>query len=135
MRILAIAFMIFLMPLATKAGVQQIRFDAVQVVTAGTMSGSINSTPIDLDQYKSYSCQAVWTGAPVGNVKLQISDDIVSDCSSVVNWIDYTSSSQATGGAAGSYLWNVSDANYRCVRVVYARTSGSGSINVVCGRK
>lgn len=111
------------------------RFDAIKVVSAGDMStSSINSTAVDLDAYIGFSCQAVFSGSPVGTLKLQISDDILSDCASVTNWSDYTNSSYSLS-AAGNYSWNVAQAFYRCMRVVYTKSSGTGTLNVTCGKK
>ena len=132
---LAIFFVLFSLNVFA-AGVEQIRYVGQQVITNGSMaSTSINSTAFDLDQFIGYSCQAVWTGASAaGTLKLQISDDLVTDCSAISNWIDYTNSSYTVSGA-GSYLWNASQANYRCVRAVYTKSSGTGTLNVVCGSK
>lgn len=117
------------------------KFDPVQIITSGDMAQSaINSKGIDLNQQYVYAIQAVWTGSPVGTLKIQVSNDIVPDgvggdqASNVVNWTDYTNSSQSISGA-GNFVWNVLEAGYRWVRLVYTKTSGSGTINAVFSGK
>lgn len=113
-------------------------FLSSKIVTNGDMSSSINSLPTDVSQMKNVSIQAVFTGAPVGSLKLQFSDGFVlapdDDCSSVTIWTDYTGSSQAIS-AAGDFAYNLLDAGYRCLRFVYTRTSGSGILNVTFSGK
>ncbi len=117
------------------------RFDPVQIVTDGDMSqATINSIGIDLNQTVLYSVQAVFTGTPTGTLKLQISNDVVkvapgtNPSANVVNWSDYTGSSQSIS-AAGNFTWNCFDVGYRWVRLVYVRASGSGTLNATyCGK-
>lgn len=111
-----------------------IRFDPTQIALNVSMGASFNSTVLDLDYTTDASITAVWTGSPVGSLKLQISNDIVDVGTSVVNWIDYTDSTYAVT-AAGSFVWNISRANYRWLRVSYTRTSGTGTMNMIAGRK
>lgn len=104
------------------------------IVASGDMEQTtITSTAMDLTYVQQYSVQAVYTGSPVGTFKLQLSNDN-APCSSAVNWTDYSSSSQAIS-AAGNYAWNVSFSNYHCVRLVYTRDSGSGTLTAIFGSK
>lgn len=110
------------------------RYDAVTILSAGDMSSSsLTSIGVDLQQMFGFSIQAVMTDAPVGTLKLQVSNDIVQPslgtdpAANVTNWIDYTGSSQSIS-AAGNFLWDVADANYRWVRAVYTKTSGTGAL-------
>lgn len=119
------------------------RFDPVVILSAGDMStASLNSVGIDLNQTVLYSIQAVFTGAPVGTLKLQISNDFVATptagganlASAVTHWTDYTGSSYSVS-AAGDFAWNVFDVGYRWVRMVYTKTSGTGSLTATfCGK-
>jgi len=113
-----------------------IRFTSFQIVTSGDMStASINSTPIDVNQLTNASIQAVFTGSPNGTFKLQFSDSITEPCnSSSIVWTDYTGSSQSIN-AAGNFAWNLLDAGYRCLRLVYTRSSGSGTLNATFSGK
>ncbi len=122
------------------------RFAPVRLLTAGDMSGNLVSTGVNLNQCVLYSIQAVFTGAPVGILKLQISDDIVpispsstnpvsdNPSANVVNWSDYTGSEYSIS-AAGNITWKVADVSEVWVRVVYTRTSGTGALTIVYAGK
>lgn len=112
------------------------RFAPVRLLTNGDMSGNLISNGINLNQVFMFSIQAIFTGAPVGTLKLQISNDDVpvgalgqNPAINVVNWTDYTGSSSAVA-AAGDFMWIVSDGGYQWVRAVYTFTSGTGSLNI-----
>lgn len=104
-----------------------------------TLTSTVNSEAVLLQNVIDYAIQIVYTGTPTGSFKLQASNDDgqplkgvspVTLGSSVVNWTDVPSSSVAVSGAAGSSMWNIQDAGYRWVRVVYVFTSGTGSLTI-----
>ena len=113
-----------------------IRFTPVKILTACDMStASCTSIGTDINQLQSYAIQASFSGSPVGTLKLQISTDQVQvgtgtndPAVNVVNWSDYTGSSYSLS-ASGNYMWNVFPAGYRWVRMVYTKTSGTGSLS------
>lgn len=98
------------------------------------MGASINSIGVDLQQLNLNSIQAVFTGSPVGTLSIQVSNDNVAvaaganPAANVVNWSDYTGSSSAVSGA-GNLTYNLTFAGYRWVRLVYTRSSGTGTLN------
>lgn len=102
-----------------------------KIAPAEDMSGSFNSPAVDIANLIGYSLQAVFTGTPNGTFKLQASCD---DLEAPVNWTDVGSSSVAIT-AAGSAIWNNDGAHYRWVRLVYTRSSGSGSCDVTVAAK
>ena len=106
------------------------KFANEKIISAADMSSSFLSEPILLDQIYGYSFQAVFTGSPNGTFKIQCSNDDVNSSSSVVGWSDVGSSSQAIS-AAGDLFYNIDAAFYKWVRIVYTRSSGSGSCDVV----
>lgn len=116
------------------------KFVPCQIVTNGNMASTINSLGVDLNQIPLFSIQAVFTGSPVGTLKLQISNDIVNPISTgqqaaeVVNWTDYTGSSTAVSGA-GNFVWNCLESGYRWVRLVYTPASGTGTLNATLSGK
>lgn len=99
-----------------------------------SMAASFNTAAIWLEQDALCSIQAIWTGSPVGNLSLQTSLNpaTAQNGASIpeADWTDYTDSSTAAGGAAGNVTWRVTDVGDRWMRVVYTRTSGTGTVNI-----
>lgn len=92
------------------------------ILSAGDMSqATLTSTSIPLEQMFGCSIQATFTGAPVGSLKLQVSNDQVS-------WCDLPSPTAIS--AAGCAMFNVSDTMYLFIRAVYTKTSGTGSLTI-----
>lgn len=89
-----------------------------------SMAASFNSSSQQLLFVAMASIQAVFTGAPVGSFKLQISNDNS-------NWTDYSGSDYEIS-AAGNYVWILAVTPFAYVRVVYTRTSGTGSCTISC---
>lgn len=87
---------------------------------ATSMGATITTTSQIMDTLLSYSIQGVWTGSPVGDIKIQASNDCT-------NWDDITGTDQSIS-SAGSFLWNVTSLSYHCMRVLYTRVSGTGSL-------
>lgn len=119
------------------------RFGTAPLLTNGSMSASLTSHGIDLQQDWIYSIQALWSGPSVGELKLQISNDNPSPqlsgpaggldpAAKVVNWTNYSGSASSTSATAGSsnFMWNVLYPGYRWVRVAYTAVSGSGALSV-----
>lgn len=135
-RISLISFMFFAI-----VSLAAMRFVPTQIVTAGNMSSAtITSIGIDLNQLDLDSIQAVWTGSPVGTLKIQVSNDIVAvapganPAANVTHWSDYTGSSTAVSGA-GDITYNMTFVGYRWVQLVYTKTSGSGTLNATFSGK
>lgn len=98
-----------------------------KLVSAGDMSGNITSNKQQLNHIAMASIQAVYTGSPVGTLKLQISNDDIT-------WTDYSGSGAAVSGA-GDFMWNISNVAFPLIRVVYTKTSGSGSLDITVNGK
>lgn len=103
---------------------------SIDIATSQSMGASFNSTPVDCSAVQLASIQGVWTGggSPTGTFKVQVSNDQVNDGASVTNWSDYPSSSIAIT-TDGDLIYNISNLGYRWVRLVYTRTSGTGTLN------
>lgn len=87
-----------------------------------SMASDLESVILDLGEAVGFCVHSVWTGSPDGDVIVQVSN-FLDDSSSFVD-ID----TQATGGAAGKHILNVEHAHYRYIKVIFDRTSGSGSL-------
>jgi hypothetical protein len=103
------------------------------------MADPIASQPVWLGHILNYSIQAVFTGAPTGSFKIQASNDpgrpnIGKETPdpaayAVNNWTDLTDLTVAIV-AAGDIMWNVQNAGYRWIRLVYTPSGGTGTITV-----
>lgn len=110
-------------------------------VSSNTLNGdmsqtSITSLPLNTEGMGEISWQLKWaaTGTPVGTVDVQVSNSydpatsagtwVTLDRASISNW----SSIQATG-VAGDHIVQLTDCPARWVRVLYTKTSGTGTIN------
>lgn len=120
------------------------RFFPYKILTGADLAQSfVASKGVNIALGSNIAIQAVWTGVPVGDFKIQISNDIVEEntiptqdpASNVVNWSDYTGSLQAAGGAPGNWTWLDKNAGYHWIRLVYTRTSGTGSVSATFNGK
>jgi hypothetical protein len=99
------------------------RIKNVPIISAGDMSqATLTSDEILLGQIFVCAVQAVFSGAPVGSLKLQASVDGTT-------WTDVANSTVAVS-AAGDCLWNITDIGFPLMRCVYTKTSGTGSLTV-----
>lgn len=100
---------------------------STSVITAGSMAGNLTSTAQNLDFVNSYCIQTRWTGTtPVGTLSFQLSND-------GTNYTEFRS--LAVSGNTGSDALNVEIPAYSWVQVVYTRTSGTGTMNMVINGK
>jgi hypothetical protein len=110
------------------------KFASEKIIVNQSMAASFESQPILLDQIYGFSFQAVFTGAPEGSFKLQVSNDDKSFGFTPVNWTDVTGSTQIIT-EAGDIVWNFNGAFYKWVKVVYTRDAGTGSCDVTYSSK
>lgn len=97
------------------------------------LSSSWDSNAIWLGHISCYAIQLVFSGTPDGTFKLQASNDQGNPPTAgsgeqehgVDNWTDITDSSQAVS-MAGNHMWDVQNAGYNWVRVVWT-ANGTGT--------
>lgn len=107
-----------------------------KVYDAASMGASVNSNCVNVALVDLAGIQAVWAGggSPVGTFTLQVSNDDVAPgpaanlCANVVNWSTYSNSAVAIS-ADGDLAYNISNLAYRWIRISYARTSGTATVN------
>lgn len=110
------------------------------VITNGDMSaGPLTSTPLVIQQLTLISFQATWSGSsPVGTLQVQISNDFaLKGDGSVRNSGTWTNlgSTVAVSGNSGSLEIPLVNVPSYAIRIVYATTSGTGTIQVIlCGK-
>ncbi len=110
------------------------------MLTNAVMTGTteVDSPPLNLDQMFGLAIQAIWTGTPVGSMKLQASvqspptqnQTSNGGPDNITQWTDISGSSVSISASAGNFMWNLDAAYYRYIRLVYVNASGSGVLNV-----
>jgi hypothetical protein len=117
------------------------RTNNVILVNNADASVTIDSPAYSLDQVWGISLQAVFSGSPVGTVKLQGSDDSGVGPTSqypnapiIVNWTDIVNSSNAVTGAM-NVVWNIADPFQKWIRLVYTPASGTGNLTLTINSK
>lgn len=110
------------------------KFAQDNIIVAGDMSADIESSPILLDQIFGFAMQAVYSGAPDGVLKIQVSCDITNYADQIVNWDDLASSS-VTITSDGITTYNVDAQYYKWVKIVYIFSTGTGVLNVTYNSK
>jgi len=87
------------------------------------MTASVNSDQIQVGDpgVLGVFIRLAWTSTPVGTLTLEASNDGLL-------WTALDGISDATGGAAGAATWAISDMYFQYLRIVYTRTSSSGTL-------
>lgn len=105
------------------------------IIFNGNMGGNLDSGPIDISYFDLASFQAIWTGTPVGIMKIRISNaDPNGGPPNDAQFSDYTSTITPINNA-GDFMFNIYPCAYNWAKLVYTRTSGSGTLNVRTNRK
>lgn len=98
-----------------------ISFASHKLIEGADMSASFQSDAINLHGKDRYAIHSIFTGSPVGSMYLAVSNG--ND-----DWSVLADSAQAIN-AAGDVFYNVDRAGYSYVKLHYAATSGTGSLN------
>ncbi len=103
-------------------------------ISAASMGANITSAIVEISQQDNVGIQLNWTGTPVGTFDVQISIDHEQDMNGNVtvagNWVSLPlSPAIAAAGSADSAYIDLNQQSASYVRVVYTRTSGSGTLN------
>lgn len=106
-----------------------------QNITSGDMSqASITSSVTNIQYLDNIGIQLNFTGVPVGTFAVQVSADYLQDdygnVQNAGNWIPLTlSPSPAASGAAAQIYLDLNQLSAPWIRVVYTKTSGTGTLN------
>ena len=105
------------------------RYKEEIILSGQSMAASFESDQINILYFKNYSLQYTFSGSPADTVKIQVSNDEMGVTSASSSWDDLDGSSYAIS-AAGTLTQNANEQNYGKIKVVYTRTSGTGSMTV-----
>ena len=102
------------------------------------LGASFQQAAFVLDRLVGYSVQYIWSGAAAlnGTLQLQGSNNAFFDVDNTIpnpnaQWDPVPGSDYLPTGAAGTKIIEYDTAYYRAVRVVYVRTAGTGSMQIL----
>jgi len=110
------------------------------VIINGNMATSLTSEVTILKQKTGAGYDISWTGSPVGTFSVEISNtysvDAMGNVSNAGKWTAVTlTGSVAPAGSADNGFINLAGLEAYAIRLVYTRTSGTGTVNAVfCGK-
>ena len=95
----------------------------VAIITAGSMAASITSSVTDVRWLDNLILYFSFTGTPTGTFAVQVGPDGTS-------WYDLPlTPAPVASGAANSYRIDMNQIGDSYIRLVYTRTSGTGTLN------
>lgn len=112
-----------------------------QLAKSVVMGAGYVSSVVDLQQVWTFSIQANWTGAPLGELKLQASNDVVpqtvdrdSPYFQPTNWVNVANTVNSTAAIVGTttFMINIDSPQYRWIRFVYSAATASGALTLNC---
>ena len=111
----------------------------IQIITAGDMSADITGPATNISYLDNVAIQLNFTGTPTGTFSIQGSLDHKEYNGQIVNAGNFVpltfSSTLAASGAAGQILLDLNQLSFPYIRIVYTRTSGSGSLDAYISAK
>ena len=114
---------------------------AYQNITNGDMSAaSITSKVTNIERADNIGLQFNFTGTPVGVFSVEVSIDFAQDylgnVTNAGNWVPVTLDPvPVASGSAGSVYLDLHLVSFPWIRVVYTKTSGSGTLNAYISTK
>jgi hypothetical protein len=104
------------------------------IIDAGDMSGALQSAIIPLGNLKNFGIAFYWTGTPTGTLTVSIATDNDPDLLIDLSLSGLTPAFNQPAGGAGKQWFDL-ETNASFLRVSYAPTSGTGSLDVYLGAK
>ncbi len=111
-----------------------------KTITNGDMStASITSAVTNIGNWDNIGLQFVWTGSPVGTFAVQVSIDHAQDqFGNVTNagtWVPLTLSPSPITSLGSPIYIDMTQLSAPWIRVVYTKTSGSGTLQTYISAK
>lgn len=103
-----------------------------RLTSAGDMSGDVTSSAVDVRYLDSAALQAVWSNGstPVGVLTVQGSVNYGQPGVTAAWTTISLSATLNVSGSSGSAIADLTQITYPYVRMVYTRSSGSGSLDI-----
>ena len=111
--------------------------ERTNLASAQSIGASFSSDKLAVGSFEGIAIDARWSGGgtPIGTLKVQVSNDPESTADASIVWTDYTGSSLSVSGNSGSIMYDIAPHNFNLIRVVYTRTSGSASMDIIVNRR
>lgn len=112
----------------------------VHFLSGQSLATSFTSSAIEVRNQDNVGIQLHWTGAPVGVFGVQVSSDHMEDLEGNIqvagNWvaIPLNPTVSASGSGDDAYI-DLNQISAQYVRLVYTRTSGTGSVDAIAVAK
>jgi|ERR1019366_6402085 hypothetical protein len=111
-----------------------------QVITNGDMTSTVTSLVTILQTTGKASYDISWTGTPTGTFNVQVSNTYTQDSSGQPanpgNWTTLTLSAPTlASGSSGNGFIDVTVTGAYAIRLQYAATSGTGTLNATIAGK
>lgn len=108
--------------------------DLISTGVIGTsMGANLTSNAIKIDHIAMLSLSLAWTDTPTGDLKIQVSN-YAGPLSAPTYWDDLSPSAAAIAAGllngSSSVTYIISDTAFKWYRIVYTRTSGTGTLTV-----
>lgn len=111
------------------------------VITNGSMAGSLTSAVTIIQKLSMISYDISWSGtSPVGVITVQVSNSYSKNADGTVDnagsWttLDLSEPAAVSGNTGNGFIDIDATAGY-AIRLVYTRTSGVGTLNVIVNGK
>lgn len=109
------------------------RFINLQPIVAADITTDPVGAPMDASYLFYTSVQGIITGSsPVGTIKLQVSNDhiMASNLAADTTPTHWSDLATVAVNATGNFLIPKTDLCYQWIRVIYVKTSGTGTVTV-----
>jgi hypothetical protein len=106
-------------------------------INAGDASETtLTSTYVNIQYLDSIGFQCVWTGTALGTFDVQVSNTYNPETATAGTWTSYTVTDfPEPDGSAGNGVATVTSCPFAWLRVVYTKTSGTGTVSVIISGK
>lgn len=110
------------------------------VITNASMATNITSSVSVIQNISRIGYDISWTGTPVGNFSVQVSDTYSQNADGTVNntgtWTTLPlSAATAASGSSGNGAIDLQGLSFYAIRLIYAAGSSSGTLNVTVSGK
>lgn len=113
-----------------------------KVITNGSMAGNLTSSVTIIQKLSMVSFDIAWSAGstPVGTITVEVSNTYAQNADGSVktagNWNTLTSlGTLSVSGNSGNGFIDIDDISAYAIRLVYTRSSGSGTLNVTINGK